>query len=62
MCLPGTIESVRATLEREEPRGISRRAALAGGGAAALAALVPGVAGAHDRDKRRHATVTATAG
>ena len=60
MCLPGTIESVRATCESRESTGISRRAALAGGGAAALAALLPGVAGAHDRDKghghhdRRH--------
>jgi kynurenine formamidase len=46
MCLPGTVETVREALDAEGapsalPR-ISRRAALAGGGAAALAALAPG--------------------
>ena len=46
MCLPGTVETVREGIEneREEPgrEGVSRRAALAGGGAAAaLAALGP---------------------
>jgi len=47
MCLPGTVEKVRES----EPT-VSRRAVLAGGGAAALAALVPGEALAHKR--RRH--------
>jgi kynurenine formamidase len=46
MCLPGTVEAVREG-------AISRRAVLAGGGAAALAAIVPGSATAH-RDDRRH--------
>ena len=55
MCLPGTMESVRASCERGEQSGISRRAALAGGGAAALAAMLPGVAGAHGkRDRHDH--------
>ena len=39
MCLPGTIETVREQSERE---GVSRRALLAGGGAAAVAAALPG--------------------
>jgi kynurenine formamidase len=47
MCLPGTVEKVRES----EPT-ITRRAALAGGGAAALAALLPGEALANGR--RRH--------
>ena len=42
MCLPGTVETVREGIERErEGGGVSRRAALAGSGAAALAALAP---------------------
>ena len=41
MCLPGTIEAVREQTDRE---GVSRRALLAGGGAAALAAAIPGTA------------------
>lgn len=49
MCLPGTIEAVR-----EQERAVSRRAVLAGGGAAALAALLPGEAAAHGRRGRRH--------
>ena len=48
MCLPGTIEAVR-----EQEGAVSRRAMLAGGGAAALAALVPGEAAAHGR-RRKH--------
>jgi kynurenine formamidase len=48
MCLPGTVEAVR---EASAP-AISRRAVLAGGGAAALAALLPGSAAAHG--DRRH--------
>ena len=48
MCLPGTVETVRDACERGEVPRLSRRAALAGGGAAALAALLPAGAGAHD--------------
>jgi kynurenine formamidase len=55
MCLPGTVEAVRETQ-------ISRRAVLAGGGAAALAALVPGSAtardGRHDRHRGKVADLT----
>lgn len=42
MCLPGTAETVRQALDDEPalPR-LSRRAALAGGGAAAIGALLP---------------------
>jgi kynurenine formamidase len=47
MCLPGTIETVR-----ESQPAVTRRTVLAGGGAAALAALMPGEAVAHKR--RRH--------
>ncbi len=56
MCLPGTVETVRDACERGEGPQLSRRAALAGGGAAALAALLPGTAPAHDRrrDHDRH--------
>ena len=46
MCLPGTVESVREQTDRE---GVSRRALLAGGGAAAVAAAIPGVADARGR-------------
>ena len=46
MCLPGTVEAVREASDRG---GVTRRAALAGGGAAALAALVPGSAAAHGK-------------
>jgi len=57
MCLPGTIEAVREQTERE---GISRRAALAGGGAAALALLAPTAAEPRGlaRKKRRVADLT----
>jgi kynurenine formamidase len=41
MCLPGTIETVR-----EQNEGVSRRALIAGGGAAALAAALPATADA----------------
>jgi kynurenine formamidase len=51
MCLPGTVETVRESCERGEVPRLSRRAALAGGGAAALAALLPAGAGAHDRHR-----------
>jgi kynurenine formamidase len=48
MCLPGTIETVRETQTQ-----VTRRAVLAGGGAAALAALAPQEAFAHKRRRRR---------
>jgi kynurenine formamidase len=48
MCLPGTIEAVR-----EAQPQVTRRAALAGGGAAALAALVPGTASAQPPSRVR---------
>ena len=49
MCLPGTIEAVR-----EQEGAVSRRAMLAGGGAVALAALLPGEAVADGRRGRKH--------
>jgi kynurenine formamidase len=52
MCLPGTIEAVRAT-----DTAVSRRAVLAGGGAAALAALLPETAAAQRRRRRRRQRV-----
>jgi kynurenine formamidase len=48
MCLPGTVEKVR-----EQQPTVTRRAVLAGGGAAALAALMPGEALAHKRKRRK---------
>jgi kynurenine formamidase len=48
MCLPGTVEKVRES----EPT-ITRRTVLAGSGAAAVAALLPGEAVAHKRRRRR---------
>jgi kynurenine formamidase len=48
MCLPGTIEAVR-----EQQPQLTRRTVLAGGGAAALGALLPGEAVAHRRRSRR---------
>jgi kynurenine formamidase len=50
MCLPGTIEAVR-----EHEGGVSRRGLLAGGGAAALGALLP--AEAFGQRRRRRARV-----
>ena len=54
MCLPGTVEAVREAHERQ---GVTRRAALAGGGAAALAALLPADAVAHKGRRRRKGRV-----
>jgi kynurenine formamidase len=48
MCLPGTIEAVR-----DSQPTVTRRAVLAGGGATALAALLPGEALAHKRRRIR---------
>jgi kynurenine formamidase len=53
MCLPGTVESVRAASERGEVPAVSRRAALAGGGAAALALLAPSAAESRAAVRRR---------
>jgi kynurenine formamidase len=57
MCLPGSVEAVR-----EQNPQLSRRTVLAGGGAAALAALLPGEALAHKkrRGKRRGKVVDLT--
>jgi kynurenine formamidase len=48
MCLPGTVETVR-----ESQVHVTRRTVLAGGGAAALGALLPGDALAHKPRRRR---------
>ncbi len=64
MCLPGTVETVREGIEAERasaPRkGLTRRATLAGAGAATLGALLPGGAGAHPRpgESRRYQDLT----
>jgi kynurenine formamidase len=52
MCLPGTVETVRDACEHGEVPRVSRRAALAGGGAAAMAALLPAGAEAHKGRRR----------
>jgi kynurenine formamidase len=49
MCVPGTLETVRARIDHEGPPRVSRRAALAGGATAAFAATLPGAATAHAR-------------
>ena len=57
MCLPGTVESVRAAIDTEEGSGaerVSRRTVLAGSGLATLAALVP-TAAAGQQQRRRAA-------
>jgi kynurenine formamidase len=41
MCLPGTIETVRARVEQEGPRKLDRRTALLGAAGAAVAAAFP---------------------
>jgi kynurenine formamidase len=53
VCVPGTVETVRDQLEREEAAGLSRRAALAAGGGALAAAALPSSALAHPRRPRR---------
>lgn len=54
MCLPGTIEVVREEIESEREaapsNGLTRRATLAGAGAAALGAFLPAGAMAHSKD------------
>jgi kynurenine formamidase len=57
MCLPGTVETVR-----ERQNGVTRRAVLAGGGAAALTAFLPAGAGATGRRRIVDLTHTFTAG
>jgi kynurenine formamidase len=57
MCLPGTVEAVR-----ERQNGVTRRAVLAGGGAAALTAFLPARAGATGRRRVVDLTHTFTAG
>jgi kynurenine formamidase len=44
MCVPGTLDTVRERIDREEPPRLSRRAALTAGAGAALAAALPGSA------------------
>ena len=53
MCLPGTMEAVRARSEREGAPVVSRRAVLAAGAGVAAAAAVPGVASASRFKKER---------
>ena len=54
MCLPGTIDVVREEIESEREaapsNGLTRRATLAGAGAAALGAFLPAGAMAHSKD------------
>jgi kynurenine formamidase len=57
MCLPGTVEAVRDAHERGDVTRVSRRTALAGGGAAALAALMPAESVAHKGRRRRRGKV-----
>jgi kynurenine formamidase len=52
MCLPGTVEAVR-----EQKPQLTRRTVLAGGGAAALATLLPSEALAHKRRPKRRGRV-----
>jgi kynurenine formamidase len=54
MCLPGTVEVVRARVEEEGIPHISRRAALAGAAGAGITAVLPrgAQARADDRDER----------
>ena len=55
MCLPGTIETVR-----DNCATVSRRSLLGAGGAAALAALMPGDALAHEPRRTRCAAKSPT--
>jgi kynurenine formamidase len=54
MCLPGTVEAVRARVEEEGLPRISRRAALAGAAGAGVAAALPHTAYARGRGGRGH--------
>jgi kynurenine formamidase len=53
MCLPGTVEAVRARVEEEGLPRINRRTALAGAAGAGIGAALPGSAHASGRRKRR---------
>jgi kynurenine formamidase len=53
MCLPGTVELVRAQVEEEGLPRINRRMALAGAAGAGIAAALPGTAAAHRRGPKR---------
>jgi kynurenine formamidase len=53
MCLPGTVEVVRARVEEEGLPHINRRTALAGAAGAGIAAALPGTAVAQRRGRRR---------
>jgi kynurenine formamidase len=53
MCLPGTVETVRARSEEEGTPRVDRRALLLGGAGAALAAALPGPALASRRPRKR---------
>lgn len=65
MCVPGTVEIVRARLEMDppappEPARLSRRAALLAGAGTALAAASPARAVAHQRSRPRSKFVDLT--
>jgi kynurenine formamidase len=53
MCLPGTVEAVRARAEEEGLPRVNRRMALAGVAGAAVAAALPGTAEAKKRGGKR---------
>jgi kynurenine formamidase len=55
MCLPGTVEIVRARVEEEGLPRINRRAALAGAAGAGIAAALPGTAHARRGRKKSRA-------
>jgi kynurenine formamidase len=52
MCLPGTVEVVRARAEQEGLPRINRRMALAGAAGAGIAAALPSTAGARRRGRK----------
>lgn len=53
MCVPGTVETVRDRVEQEGVPAVSRRAALAAGGAVLAGAAFPDLAAAEGRRRRR---------
>src|SRR3989337_2615604 len=53
MCVPGTVETVRDRVEREGVPAVSRRAALAAGGAVLAGTAFPELAAAHGRKRRK---------
>ena len=58
MCLPGTIETVRARVEEEGPPKLDRRTALLGAAGVAVAAALPGRALGAPRAKERTQDLT----